>query len=263
MKNKIKIDFELLLGLILAAALFVFLGTKTSLNKNSASKQFRADILESTVKPVSAKEIYPMFLCPCCGQPLNPEKICCGQAKERIDYIDSEIKAGKSKNEIVIDFAKKYGLNSFVDKNKAEEFKNELIAIAPANRPIISLSPETYNFGDVSQRKGTVFAYYELKNEGKSDLIISKLDTSCGCTSASVLYKNEEGPRFAMAGHGAKNPTDWEIIIPGGQTAQLKVYYDPDVHKDFRGPAIREIYIFSNDPVDFEKKVKIELNQVD
>ena len=69
MKNKIKIDFELL-GLILAAALFVFLGTKTSL-----------------------------------------------------------------------------------DKNKAEEFKNELIAIAPANRPIISLSPETYNFGDVSRRK--------------------------------------------------------------------------------------------------------------
>ncbi len=39
--------------------------------------------------------------------------------------------------------------------------------------------------------------------------------------------------------------------------------YDPNIYKDFRGAAIREIHVFSNDPIDFEKEVRVELNQVD
>ena len=89
------------------------------------------------------------------------------------------------------------------------------------------------------------------------------MDTSCGCTSAAIVYQGKEGPRFAMAGHGIESPTDWQVVIPAGEKAQLKAYYDPNVHKDFRGAAVREIYIFSSDPIDFEKKVKVELNQVD
>ena len=66
-----------------------------------------------------------------------------------------------------------------------------------------------------------------------------------------------------MAGHGIESPLAWEVAIAPGESAQLKVYYDPSVHQDFRGPATREISIFSNDPIDFEKKATIELNQVD
>ncbi|MBI5465560.1 hypothetical protein HY946_03030, partial [Candidatus Gottesmanbacteria bacterium] len=87
--------------------------------------------------------------------------------------------------------------------------------------------------------------------------------TSCGCTSVSMVYKEVEGPLFAMAGHGTNNPANWQVVIPAGEKAQLKVYYDPDVHQDFRGAATREVYVYSNDPIDFEKKIVIELNQVD
>jgi len=221
------------------------------------------EIANVIIQPVSAKEIYPMFVCPCCGKPLDPNNICCGMSQERITFIDG-LTAGKlSKEEVVTAYVKKYGLNSFVDKNQAEEFKKKLIAQAPAERPIISINLESIDLGDVSQAKGETSRVFEITNTGKTDLIINKLDTSCGCTSAAIVYQGKEGPRFAMAGHGIESPTDWQVVIPAGEKAQLKAYYDPNVHKDFRGAAVREIYIFSSDPIDFEKKVKVELNQVD
>lgn len=231
--------------------------------KKISSKIFISQIGSSLVKPVLAEEIYPIFFCPCCGQPLDKNNICCGAAKERIDYIDSLVTQNFSEKEIILTYVKKYGLNSFIDKEKQKEFKDELVKNAPTERPIISITPATYDFGNVSQKGGVVTTFFDLKNEGNENLIIDKLNTSCGCTSSSVVFRSIEGPRFAMAGHGYQSPTDWKLTIPAGETAQLKVYYDPDVHKDFRGFAIREIYVSSNDPIDFEKKVQIELNQVD
>ncbi|KKT16230.1 MAG: hypothetical protein A2654_00190 [Candidatus Nealsonbacteria bacterium RIFCSPHIGHO2_01_FULL_43_31] len=215
------------------------------------------------VQSVSAQEIYPMFLCPCCGKPLDPQNICCGMAKEMIDYIDSLVAQNLSEKEIISTYIKKYGLNSFVDKNEQEEFKEELVKTAPIDRPIISLAPGTLDLGNISQKGGIVTTLFELKNEGKKDLTIDRLDSSCGCTSAAVVFEGQEGPRFAMAGHGIESPQDWKLTIPAGKSAQLKVYYDPSVHQDLRGAVTREIYIYSNDPINFEQKVTIELNQVD
>ncbi|HEB01456.1 MAG TPA: DUF1573 domain-containing protein [Candidatus Portnoybacteria bacterium] len=210
---------------------------------------------------VLAKEVYPLFACPCCGKTIDAN--CCSMAKERKEYVDSLVKAESSKDEIILAYIKKYGLDSFKDKDKKEEFKEKLVEEAPINRPVIVINPVFYNFGDVSQKEGKVTTFFEIKNEGKQDLIIDRLDSSCGCTFASIIFKGEEGPLFAMAGHGQENPTDWKISISPGETAQLKVLYDPNVHRDFRGLAIREIYVFSNDSIDFEKKVRIELYQVD
>ncbi len=243
-------------GAFLIMGLIIYLGL--SLDKNSANQNLTASIAEI----VSAKEIYPMFVCLCCGMPLDPNNICCDMAQERITFIDGLTAGNLAKDEVVMAYVKKYGLDSFVDKNQAEEFKQKLIAQAPAERPSIAISPETTDLGDVSLVKGEISALFEITNTGKTDLIINKLDTSCGCTSAAIVYQGKEGPRFAMAGHGIESPIDWQVVIPAGEKAELKVYYDPNAHKDFRGTAIREIYVFSNDPINFETKVKIELSQV-
>lgn len=250
----------LVIFLVLSLTANVVISFKSLTNKISGDI-FTGSAGSSLVKAVSAKEIYPLFECPCCSKPLD--QCTCGMAKERKDYVDFLAETKTSENEIIIDYVKKYGLNSFVDKNKQKEIREKLIATAPSDRPIISLSPDSYDFGDVSQKEGKVYTYFNLKNEGKSDLVIDRLDTSCGCTFVSIVFGGKESPLFTMPGHGYENP-DWEgVSIPVGETAQLKVMYDPDIHKDFRGPAIREILVFSNDSVDFEKKVKIELNQID
>lgn len=243
-------------------ALFLFRG----LNNKISGELFAGSagsVNSPLVKPVLAEEIYPLFFCPCCGQPLDKNNICCGLAEERIDYIDSLVQTKSSEDEVILAYIKKYGLNSFTEESKQREFREKLIAEAPADRPIISLSPDSYDFEAVSQKEGKVYTYFNLKNEGKSNLVIDRMETSCGCTFASIVFEGKESPLFTMPGHGYENPQWGGIsILPGGQ-AQLKVMYDPNVHQDFRGAAIREISVFSNDPIDFEKEVKIELNQVD
>jgi protein-disulfide isomerase len=143
---------------------------------------------------------------------------------------------------------------------------NSISAMDPSEigAPIITISPNNYNFGKISQKKGVTATTFEITNNGKGDLIINKLKTSCNCTSASIIYQGEEGPQFSMPGHGVNERIgNWQVSISPNDTAQLKVYYDPNVHKNFRGPAVREIYIFSNDPVNPETKVRVDLEQID
>lgn len=248
----------------LASLLILMIAVDIILIKKIAKKRNTISILGILATPALAQEIYPMFYCPCCGKTLDKDNICCGMAKQRIDYIDLLTQQSLSKDDIVLSYVKKYGSDSFIDKEKQKDFHNKLVEQAPTDRPIISFDPSFIDLGDVSQKKGVATTLFELINTGEKDLIINRLETSCGCTSASIIYKNKEGPKFSMAGHGTNEKIqNWNIIIPSGESAQIKVYYDPDVHPDFRGTAIREIYIYSNDPIDFKKKIKVELNQVE
>lgn len=123
----------------------------------------------------------------------------------------------------------------------------------------MKITPTSYDFGKVSQKEGVAETSFTIENIGSSDLVIDNMVSSCGCTSAAMIVDGEEGPRFSMH----NNPKNWSVTIASGDTAELKVYYDPDVHKDFRGRATREITLFSNDKNNPEKKARISINQVD
>lgn len=235
----------------------IYLTFNSCLVKGIFSKETQT---KTFVEVASAQEVYPLFDCPCCSSSID--ECSCPMSKERKTYIDGLTDAKLGEEEVILSYVKRYGLSSFIDENKREEFREKLVREAPAERPIITLTPDSFDFGNVSQAGGTVTTLFEIKNQGQSDLIIDKLETSCGCTSASIIFQGKEGPRFTMSGRTNKNAEDWRITISAGKTAQLKVYYDPNFHQDFRGEAIRTISVFSNDPVDFEKSVQIELNQV-
>ncbi len=74
-----------------------------------------------------------------------------------------------------------------------EHFTKEQIE----NPPVFTLiSDKTYDFGTIKQGE-TIEHTFKFKNTGKSDLIIRKIKSSCGCTAASVGSKvikpGEEG----------------------------------------------------------------------
>lgn len=94
----------------------------------------------ASFEPVSGDEIYPMFLCPCCGQPLDKNNICCGMAEEMIEYIDAQIAKGLSKEEIIIKTTEKYGINSVVEP-KRDEIEAKIAKLNP-NLPTTKLSFE-------------------------------------------------------------------------------------------------------------------------
>jgi hypothetical protein len=259
-KNKLLVLFVGIIVLVLATNSSLI--KKIASVKNIVSGQIPEKNPAFLVKPVSAQEVYPTFKCPCCDKPID--QCTCPMAKERKAFIDGLTSRDISEDEAVMTYVKNYGLESFVDENKQEEFKEKLIAQAPADRPIIAVNSESSDLGNVSQKEGIRTTFFEVKNEGKSNLIIDRLETSCGCTSGSIVYQDKEGPRFAMPGHGINEEIeDWQVSITPGDTAQLKVYYDPSVHPDFRGAVTRIVSVYSNDPIDFEKRVIIELNQVD
>ncbi len=130
------------------------------------------------------------------------------------------------------------------------------------NAPRIVVTPSSYNFRDVSVAGGVVKTAMMIKNEGKGDLLIDDMDSSCGCTTASIDKDGKEGPIFGMKMHGT-NPVGWSETLKPGETAEITIYYDPQAHPNMRGHVTRVITVFSNDPNTPEKMVKIDVNQVD
>lgn len=223
----------------------------------------RAVEVPTAVSVVEASDVYPMFTCPCCDQPLNKEEPCCGAMTQMIDYIDQKVAAGASKDQVVLATAQEFGLERLTNEADQLALREQLLANAPHDAPKITLVETKRDLGDVSREGGVVTTEFVVKNEGKSDLVVGKLSSSCGCTSGSLVYQGEEGPRFYMSGHGFDEPdANWEEAIAPGDEAVIKVYYDPMVHPDLTGPVTRTLSVHSNDPVDFETKLTITLEQI-
>jgi hypothetical protein len=240
-------------------ALFVYSQANSGLI-HMGNMQMDSDV--TIVKTAQASEVYPMFTCPCCGQPLNKEEPCCGGMTQIIEYIDEQVELEKAKDEVVLSTAKEFGLDRLTNEEDRAALKQQLVDLAPADAPRIEISEVERDLGTISQSKDDVSTDFEFKNVGESDLVIDKLSSSCGCTSASVVYGGEVGPEFTMPGHGKENPTGWQVAIKPDDSAILRVFYDPNAHGDFTGAVTRTVSLFSNDPVEFETKITITLDQV-
>ncbi len=216
----------------------------------------------SAVSMVEAKEIYPMFTCPCCGQPLKKEEPCCGAMTQMVDFIDQKVTTGADKNGIILATAQEFGLERLTEESDRLALREQLLANAPEDAPRIATTETKKDLGIVSQKSGIVSTEFIIRNDGKSDLVIDKLSSSCGCTSGSLIYQGKEGPRFYMAGHGQEEPdAAWQVAIAPGDEAKVKVYYDPSIHPDLTGAVTRTVSVHSNDPIDFETKLTITLEQ--
>lgn len=134
-------------------------------------------------------------------------------------------------------------------------FKNYSLKDAP----VMQITPTSYDFGSVSVAEGAVSTTMEVENQGKNNLVIDEMKSTCDCTSASLTVDGIESPAFGM--HDTK--TGWSAILKPGQKAKLKVNYNPKVHMDLRGAVTRNVIIFSNDPKNKAKQVRIDAYQVD
>lgn len=239
----------------------VSVNTKSSKNVNLDTRSSEITDVD-TLSPNNAKDYYQMFKCSCCGKSIDVG--CCGMAKERMAYVDELLLDGIGGEELVYGMVKKYGFDILMDQSKEQDVRDYIKSKASDNPPVIEIKDPKYDFGTISQADGVVSTVFNIKNTGESDLIIDNMDSSCMCTTARLIYKGEEGPKFGMSMHG-DNPKDYSLTIPPGDSAQLRVYYDPMAHgvqKKEELKITREITIVSNDPVDFQKKVKIEVTQV-
>lgn len=99
----------------------------------------------------------------------------------------------------------------------------------------ISFNKSLHDFGDIPKSGGKVKTIFEVKNTGSEILIIGKLSTSCGCTTATISENN---------------------ILPN-KSAELSVIFDPNFHPEPQEKITRTVFIPSNDPLNREAEIRI------
>jgi len=88
-----------------------------------------------------------------------------------------------------------------------------------------------FDFGTISMANGKVSHIFKITNIGSEPVTMSKLFTSCMCTSASLTVGDDKFGPFGMQGHGFIPSI--EGIIQSNQEASVEVVFDPKAH----GPA--------------------------
>lgn len=88
------------------------------------------------------------------------------------------------------------------DKNNSNPLSTDLID--NENPPVIEFDNEEFDFGLIAQGE-QVYHVFKLENTGESDLILSDIKTTCGCTV----------------------PKNWpKHPIAPGESAEIEVQYD-------------------------------------
>lgn len=112
---------------------------------------------------------------------------------------------------------------------------------------ILTAGHYEYDFGMIPITGGKVRHNYNLKNEGKDALNVSKVWTSCMCTTAEIKTSNGKTyGSFGMGGgHGGN--TSANINIQPGEEFELTAEFDPMAHgPDAIGPIQRTVFIKTN-----------------
>ena len=116
-------------------------------------------------------------------------------------------------------------------------------AVNQVDAPTLSGLVETeselfYDFGDVNIEGGFVDTTFSFVNDSDEDLTVVSLATSCGCTRAEVVLNDgSKSPVFGM-----HTKTEWNEVVPAGESFEVLVTYDPMAHgPDAVGPISRSV----------------------
>jgi len=103
-----------------------------------------------------------------------------------------------------------------------EEDFSHLSAAELANAPVADFSEKSHDFGDMNQGDKKEHTF-ELSNNGKSELVIRNVRSSCGCTAVAPSTK----------------------VIAPGESAPIKVTFDS---RGKRGRQSKSVTVITNDP---------------
>lgn len=125
--------------------------------------------------------------------------------------------------------------------------------IQDKNRPIVEALETSYDMGTikVSDTKEKEFI---VKNSGKKPLLLSEISSSCGCTSAQIIYKGISSKTFSM-----HLQSDYVAQIDPNTSAVVKVVYMPFTMPVY-GVVERQVFMSTNDPNKPKLEFRIKAN---
>ena len=201
-------------------------------------------------------DIYAKLKCCNCNMAFGP---CgCKEAIEMKAYIDALIDSGVSKDDIFYKVAKKYSLNVILDERVKAEIEKRVLKEAGGKIPRIVLETASFNFGEASKKKGAIRQAFKLYNKGNSSLVITNVRISCDCVTASLKVGDTKSPVFGVMG---ARDSGWQAVIEPGKSAELEVTLDL-AHSSMEAgkKEARDIFIASNDPLNSQTNLRVEVN---
>lgn len=109
--------------------------------------------------------------------------------------------------------------------------RNNAAAPIQSNGALTVEEANNYDFGTISMAAGVVTREFRIKNSGGEPVTISKIYTSCMCTTATLSVGEKRLGPFGMPGHDVVPRID-QTINPN-EEAVVAVAFDPAAH----GPA--------------------------
>lgn len=103
--------------------------------------------------------------------------------------------------------------------------------VKSANTGILAAEELSFDFGTISMAKGKVAHTFKIKNGSDKTAMISKVYTSCMCTSATLMHGDKKMGPFGMPGHGIASKIN--DVVNAGDEVGIEAVFDPAAH----GPA--------------------------
>ncbi len=135
--------------------------------------------------------------------------------------------------------------------------ENQALPASLTGQSAFAVAESFFNFGKISMAKGNVSHDFRIKNAGPKPINITKIYTSCMCTTAILQMSSgkELGP-YGMPGHGGFAPTINQIVTPGEEIT-IKTIFDPAAHGPAGvGPIERAVYVENDSGKPFEIQFK-------
>lgn len=203
-------------------------------------------------------DIYSKLKCFCCKKDVS---VCdCPHSKEIKAYIDALLEVGLNEEEILIKIAKRYSLDNIKDEKTRKIVEKKLIELAPKKRPQIFIHPLSYNLGKISKKKKKIELRIPIQNKGEEALKITKLKTSCECTTVRLKTKDYESPPFSM---GMEGGTTWQATLNPGEKGELIIVTDLNHSHVKTGHLLRVVEVESNDPIHPLIRIQFEADIVE
>jgi len=127
------------------------------------------------------------------------------------------------------DYRNSIGVSATIEEDFSALSPQEL-----ASAPVAKFNEETHEFGDINEGD-KVECVFTLKNDGKRDLIIRNVKTSCGCTAVTPEKK----------------------VVKAAETVPLKVEFNS---AGKRGRQSKAITVITNDPKNPTMILRISTN---
>jgi len=117
---------------------------------------------------------------------------------------------------------------------------------SPYSASVLVSTETDFDFGTIPMYGGDVVHEFTAINDGTEPIVVGKVYTTCGCTTAILVdASGKEYGEFGMQGHGL--PSDTKVEVGPGEPLLVRAIFDPAAHGPSGvGLADRSVYVETN-----------------